>query len=259
MENQICVREIVRMYGIETEHWCRSTSSVRTFDGIVLLTAGEIDYIFDQKTITARAGDVLLLPGNLPYSGICKSRKVAFFVIDFFCQTNDEIARFGAPCKLMENASPQIYADFSEANALWQRSPIDIDLRIKAFVYENLCKRFHVIGKKIKSENRSDKIIGYITEHIGDECLNVHQLCKLFFISESQLRREMKRITGLTPNKYIARLRMHKAQELLTNTEKPIMEIAAMCGFSNSNYFSQCFSEEYGISPRQFRERFREG
>ena len=52
---------------------------------------------------------------------------------------------------------------------------------------------------------------------------------------------------------YITELRIARAQELLTNTTLPIIDIAAEVGYERQSYFTKKFKELSGITPRQFR------
>ena len=100
-------------------------------------------------------------------------------------------------------------------------------------------------------------IVSYIAKNIGDSTLSVADLCRKFFISESQLRRNIQRATRLTPSEYILTLRLNRAKNELSYTDRSVMEIAARCGFASPYYFSRCFSEEMGMSPLAYRKNSR--
>ncbi|UOQ44419.1 response regulator [Halobacillus salinarum] len=53
---------------------------------------------------------------------------------------------------------------------------------------------------------------------------------------------------------YLTELRISKAQELLTTTDKPLKEISAVVGYKDPNYFSRVFKKKIGSTPTQFRE-----
>lgn len=59
--------------------------------------------------------------------------------------------------------------------------------------------------------------------------------------------------TGTTPIEYLLEVRLRRAAELLRRTGLPVGEVAARCGFHDSNYFSKRFRALYGVSPRTFR------
>lgn len=257
MNHTVSIQSVLNMRHTRREHWRRKQSMARNWDALVLMTEGEIDYHFSEKTVTVKAGDLFLLPGNLPYSGVCHSKHAAFFVVDFSCAEEDMLARFGAPCILSSNSSPAIYSAFFEMLALWERQPIELDLRIKSFLYRMLCMRYEE-REATQFVTPTEEILNYIIEHLGDTKLSVTHLCKRFFISESQLRRNLLRATGYRPNEYIMRLRLSLAKNQLLDSALRTKEIAERCGFASPYYFSRCFSEAYGLSPREFRARYQE-
>jgi len=64
-----------------------------------------------------------------------------------------------------------------------------------------------------------------------------------------KLYRKLKAITGKSTAIYIRFIRLKKAKELISETEKTISEIAYEVGFKDLAYFSRCFSELFGVSP----------
>ncbi len=80
----------------------------------------------------------------------------------------------------------------------------------------------------------------------------IEKLSSDICLSSSQLNRKMKAITGLTTTNYILKTRLNKAKKLLTNTPKPIGDIAMECGFNDFAYFSRSFKKEFGMTPSSF-------
>ena len=60
--------------------------------------------------------------------------------------------------------------------------------------------------------------------------------------------------TGLTPNDYLQRARVEKAQEQLRQTNLSVTQIALATGFSSGQYFSTVFARYTGVSPTAFRK-----
>jgi AraC-like DNA-binding protein len=63
--------------------------------------------------------------------------------------------------------------------------------------------------------------------------------------------------TGLTPNDYLQRARVEKAQEQLRQTNLSVTQIALATGFSSGQYFSTVFARYTGVSPTRFRKGVR--
>lgn len=74
-------------------------------------------------------------------------------------------------------------------------------------------------------------------------------------MSPSHFIRCFKAERHVTPNVYLTRLRMEKAQLLLRETDLKIREVAARLGYDDPFYFSNVFKKYTGISPTQYRDR----
>ena len=59
--------------------------------------------------------------------------------------------------------------------------------------------------------------------------------------------------TGRTPHRYLLERRISRARQLLMTTDKPLGEIAVICGFSSQSYFNQVFAKEMGCSPGLYK------
>jgi len=81
----------------------------------------------------------------------------------------------------------------------------------------------------------------------------VPRMLELTHVSPAHLSRSMRRHYGTTPTAYLTELRLQHASALLATTAGQINEIAHRCGFSSQSYFTRCFVQTYGVSPRRFR------
>lgn len=103
-----------------------------------------------------------------------------------------------------------------------------------------------------QSEDRTVALIYYLDQNYGNE-IDFCELAERFCIPLRTLNRHLLNVTGLTPNSYLIRVRLCHAMRLLWHSELPITDIAYLCGFNDSNYFSSRFHREIGLSPKQFR------
>ena len=83
--------------------------------------------------------------------------------------------------------------------------------------------------------------------------LTVDQLARHAGIGASRLNQLFKEQRGRTPIQYLLALRLKHAAGHLRNPYWNISEIARLCGFENTNYFSRKFRAVYGITPGEFR------
>lgn len=100
-----------------------------------------------------------------------------------------------------------------------------------------------------------EKVTKAIEENMGKEDFNVSALADIVSVDNKQLYRKLKQLTGSTPVNYIRKLRMRKASILLEEDKFTVSEIMFIVGYSNPSYFSKCFTEEFGMSPKDYRKR----
>lgn len=110
---------------------------------------------------------------------------------------------------------------------------------------------------KVSGADTSEKFLSAITtiieENIDDESFNVTALAEKTGMEPKQLYRKVKQITGCTPIAYLKKLRMKKAAVLLEGKTFSVSEVMYMVGYTNASYFSKCFAEEFGVSPKDYR------
>ena len=88
------------------------------------------------------------------------------------------------------------------------------------------------------------------------EPLSIARLAESVCMSERHFRRQFEKLYQQTPKDYLQKLRLNAAAELLLQKELSVTEIALACGFSDCNYFSRAFRQNFGISPTEYRKRF---
>ena len=90
--------------------------------------------------------------------------------------------------------------------------------------------------------------------HLSDENLSVDTLAEEACMSSSSLFKKLKALTGMSPGEYITATRMKEAASLMKNTALTIDDISIKVGFRSHSYFSTCFKNRYGMSPKKFRQ-----
>ena len=112
--------------------------------------------------------------------------------------------------------------------------------------------------KEIEAESWEEKFLANITriieEKVADPDLSVNMLSRSSGVSDKQIYRKLKQLTGLTPVDYIRSIRMKKAAMLLTQKKFSVAEVMYLVGFSNYSYFSKCFHAKYGKTPKQYAQ-----
>lgn len=81
--------------------------------------------------------------------------------------------------------------------------------------------------------------------------------CRHHQLAERSLKQLFRQQTGMTISHYLRQLQLCRAKSLLRGSDELIGEVAARCGFEDSNYFSVVFTRETGITPSAWRQRFK--
>jgi AraC family transcriptional regulator len=97
-----------------------------------------------------------------------------------------------------------------------------------------------------------DGVITYINQNIY-EPLSLSQLARYIGYSPSHFSRIFKERIGLSPQYYVASLRLQKAKNLLLRTNLSVRDIALEIGQQSLGTFTTRFSERVGVTPSQFQ------
>lgn len=95
----------------------------------------------------------------------------------------------------------------------------------------------------------------WLDAHFTDARLNVAALAARLGLHRSSLHRVFTRHYGVAPVQYLARLRLRRALELLTNSGHSVADVAVRCGLPDVAHFSKLVSRHTSFSPRAYRRR----
>lgn len=98
----------------------------------------------------------------------------------------------------------------------------------------------------------------YIARHLGDPDLSIAKLASVMQCTKRYLHMVFQS-EQISISDYILKLRLERCREDLLNSacaHRSITDIAYSWGFNNSNHFSRCFKQAFGVCPRQLRNTF---
>ncbi len=81
---------------------------------------------------------------------------------------------------------------------------------------------------------------------------SINSLASELGMSRSVLYRRIKGTFNLSPNDYLRNYKLKYAAYLLKERGLRASEVADSLGFSSSSYFSRCFKEQFGVTPKDF-------
>lgn len=134
--------------------------------------------------------------------------------------------------------------------ALQQRWPV-IDGRGRVLGVAVLARALAPPDPRYPTYGRIAAAVEHIQTHFGAS-IDIADLAQRTGVSISQLERDFIAVFGMSPRRYLAKVRLDMALEMLL-TEAPLAEIAQACGYTDQSAFAHRFRAVIGMSPSQYR------
>jgi transcriptional regulator GlxA family with amidase domain len=97
--------------------------------------------------------------------------------------------------------------------------------------------------------------IGHILESPGEDH-SVEAMAARSHMSPRHFARSFLAETGVTPARYVERVRVEAARALLEDSSQPVASIAAACGFGTAETMRRVFLRSLRVGPAEYRRRF---
>lgn len=213
----------------------------------------------------AHSGDIVIAPKNSTYH-------VSFF--DFAPQTGCTIGINYHMYDEMDNEiliakepllfQPAHNAQIQNFNELFERinDNATTDIPHIAQIYSDLYRIFSLMiaENDRKSFDYSDfSSISKAIMHLRSDdayTMSIEEIAQECGVSDSYLRRQFKRYSGMSPRKYVRERKLLAAKNFLRYSDMSIDEIAYRLNFTDSSYFCKIFREETAMTPVQYRNLY---
>jgi transcriptional regulator GlxA family with amidase domain len=116
---------------------------------------------------------------------------------------------------------------------------------------------FLFIAPKDHGDDRVLQLQSWIETHHG-EPIGIDDMVHAAGMSVRNLNRRFRSATGMSPRDYLRRVRIETAKRLLEAPNAPIDRVAGEVGYGDTRAFIRAFGAVAGLSPGQYRQRFRE-
>lgn len=114
---------------------------------------------------------------------------------------------------------------------------------------------FSVDPHKLKPEDLCTLLENYMLTNYSS-IDSIYDISYKFGFTNEYLSKILKKFTGDTPNKYLTKIRINKAKQLLINNpEIEIKNISELVGYKDASYFSKVFKSNVGVYPSDFRNQ----
>lgn len=98
-----------------------------------------------------------------------------------------------------------------------------------------------------------EMVIDYIENNL-DGKIDLETVANAIHYSKYHLHRMFTSTVGMTIHDYVQRRQLTEAAKLLVFSDKPIIEIAIICGYESQQAFSSIFKSMYKIPPAEYRD-----
>lgn len=99
---------------------------------------------------------------------------------------------------------------------------------------------------------RLHKVEDYVRERLAEE-ISTDTLAELVELSPFHFSRVFKQATGMSPLQYVTRERITRAQQLIRETSRSLIEIGLEVGYTSPSHFAKRFRRVTGVTPTDFR------
>ena len=237
-----------------------------------------VEDINGKENVKVTIGDVIVIPQNFYHSShaedTSKIRNYAFRLeIDCNKKTKDSIAEYNKIIDSLTNKgiiisySPWAIPLISEIkNELLSKQYGAFDLAEIAFkkliikMLRALLKRGGIKRKEIYSAYndvlvRNETITMFFDSNFSNPDLSANDLATHLNLSVRQLNRVFREVYNISFHKKLREIRLALARKFLIKTDYTIEEIAERVGFSSSSGFFVAFKKEFGVTPKEFRQK----
>lgn len=244
---------------------------------IMYVIDGKCQIEIDERIVHMRKGQYIFIQSNVPHRLIIdKDHPCRMLNIEFILDSNKAIPYMSMDRLFQTHPSLKALFDLDERYFLLKDDEavyvtlrhlvleLDHQSASNQLLIDNLMIQLllWIDRNRLEYNDQADnqhikKALTYIHEHY-DTDLKIERLARITHLHPSYLHKIFRQSQGMTINQYITKVRLDKAKMLLVHTEIPVTEISNYVGVNTSQYFSNLFKKETGLSPSAYRNHSRE-
>ncbi|PWL44368.1 MAG: hypothetical protein DBY45_05745 [Clostridiales bacterium] len=218
----------------------------RPFHALSFRLRGDATFVHDGTSSHVSADSIAYVPKDFEYSLDHKSEHL--FVVHFEIEGDPGLNDFFS----VSPDDTQLYHYlFRSLFDVWNRKRTGYRYAASSIFYailEELQKELS--GRPFQAhEDKMEKVIEYIHKHYCEHDISVSKLSEIYGTSETYFRRVFQQKCSTTPLKYVNRLRLKYAEELLHSGYYSVREVSEKVGFDDPKYFSRFFKAQKQIPP----------
>lgn len=224
---------------------------------LIYLVSGQLQDLITNDSVLVNPGEAIIIPPNTPWRFYCSGEHIYFYCVHF---TGAKVENILNEYKIelfpkvnktsVNNEIPKrfqrLFDGFSKKDRFKTK---DLASFLDGILIE--------VARSIENEKFDKSILSKSIRYINEfytTSIKISSLAKMENMCVALYNKHFKSIMGMPPTKYIIKLRIQYACELLSNSELQINEIAAACGYKDANFFIRVFKGCLGCSPLAYRK-----
>lgn len=218
---------------------------------LIYKLSGETITHFNGNELHIKDGVVYILP-KCDDADYYVERLIPGDCIDIFFDTDIPLGK--DPFMLDFDKNIKILNLFQKVYKLWLTKPEGYYFKCMSAVYEILYE-IRLKSEQYLPKSKYKKIergIEYIHNNLYND-IDYKLPSELCRISYTYFKKLFIEKFGTPPVQYVNNMRLERSRELLLTNKYSVGEIAEMCGFLNTYYFSKKFKEKYLLSPTAYK------
>ncbi len=260
------LKEITKVYrfGVHMQHWERNEATQDHFIAYKLYgrttheSAGQIWEFSKDMVMIANRTDLYHVT---QHEFATEGSRGGCIAIHFTTVAPFDIHLSTYDC----SAYPQIKGLFFRILDAWNQSKASKNLAAEYACISHFYAIFSWLatlvedkGKKQIQDQRIALAKEYLDRNFANSALAISDAASSANLSQRRLNELFLEKYHETPGRYLLRVRMRKAAELLRRTQLSVSEIAVLAGYANASYFIRVFHREMGLPPAAYRNRIRQ-
>ncbi len=242
----------VKILTVQKLSWANYNShkAPRKYHTLSYRLKGNASIICDNKNYTISDGETLFVPYHSGYHITASNEEL--YVIHFECSGNglNDLEPFHTI------NSKHLKELFARCYDVWSNKKPGYYFRTLS-IFFNILEQLNILLDISPDDNcpQLKPALDYVHKHFSDPDISVQKLCMQVSMSDTWFRKLFTQVYGTTPVKYINKLRITQACEMLESDYYSVEQVSEMVGFTDPKYFSVVFRQHTGHSPSKYKKK----
>lgn len=245
---------------------------------VIYMISGDLSATVDGvKLGHLSPGNLLYIPAGVPYS--LKSKYLRCAVLTFDHTSDEPLPEERIPPVAAADFKPEL-CHMAGVEAPFDKMLMLEDMESERDTFIGICNLFtsaegcyraqasaifkqillkvaETVDEHALPARMVEALDAYIRENCGDEISNT-EIGAIFGYHPFYVSRMLKEKKGITLRQYVIGYRLKAAKRMLELSTRSAAEIAEECGFTDASYFAKTFKSAFGMTPKEYRNQFKE-